>query len=205
MLGIHSDLPSRARQIHIRNVSPSALIAELQAELERCFLWQPPRENIPHAQTKQVRILKLQPDQRSLTRPGLAKPPSPLKLTSRLPQQQSGTRLGQQTPPPVAKTKNRSPAVKQSPEGKQTERTTELPVEFWRIDALTDHPLHAVHFPALADAELQEIAVSMQTHGQRDPIHILPDGVILDGRHRRRAAIKIGVDRGQSCCALRVG
>ncbi|MGD0901241.1 MAG: ParB N-terminal domain-containing protein, partial [Thermoguttaceae bacterium] len=42
------------------------------------------------------------------------------------------------------------------------------------------------------DAQLDELARDMETHGQRDPVEILDNGVIVDGHQRRRAALRLG-------------
>jgi N6-adenosine-specific RNA methylase IME4 len=57
---------------------------------------------------------------------------------------------------------------------------------------------HRVHpaanvFPMLIDSELQELALDIKAHGQRDAIEQL-DGMILDGRNRLEACGIAGVD-----------
>ncbi|WP_425619151.1 ParB/RepB/Spo0J family partition protein [Anatilimnocola sp. NA78] len=67
-----------------------------------------------------------------------------------------------------------------------------IPVERWMLDRLREHPLHDQHFPDLAEAEMQELCDSLDTYGQREPLDILPNGFVLSGRHRLRAARQLG-------------
>lgn len=54
------------------------------------------------------------------------------------------------------------------------------------------HPL-ADAFPLLTTGELKQLAQSIETNGQREPI-VLYDGKILDGRNRYRACLLAGVE-----------
>lgn len=55
------------------------------------------------------------------------------------------------------------------------------------------HPA-ALIFPELDDAELDSLALSIQMEGLHEPITLLPDGTLLDGRNRLRACQIAGVD-----------
>jgi phosphoglycolate phosphatase-like HAD superfamily hydrolase len=55
------------------------------------------------------------------------------------------------------------------------------------------HP-YAERFPMRSDAELEELAASIQQHGQRLPITLDKDGTLLDGRNRLAACRLAGVE-----------
>ena len=57
-----------------------------------------------------------------------------------------------------------------------------------KLSRLKDHPKQARLFGDVSDAELEALADDMRKHGQRDPVEILPDGTILAGHQRVRAA-----------------
>ena len=57
---------------------------------------------------------------------------------------------------------------------------------------LTTHPL-AEYWPEMTADEYSELLASVKQNGVREPIFLL-DGQVLDGRHRYRAAIELGVD-----------
>lgn len=54
------------------------------------------------------------------------------------------------------------------------------------------HP-YAKKYPMLPDADLAELAEAIKTNGQRQPIVVTPDGLILDGRNRHAACERAGV------------
>jgi ParB/RepB/Spo0J family partition protein len=62
----------------------------------------------------------------------------------------------------------------------------------WRLSRLKEHPEQAAMFGDVSDEELKALAEDMDKNGQRDPVHILPDGVILAGHQRVRAARLLG-------------
>lgn len=58
----------------------------------------------------------------------------------------------------------------------------------WPINKLKPHPRQAPVFGDLPDEELQLLIADIEKRGLRDPIHILPDGTIICGHQRVRAA-----------------
>lgn len=62
----------------------------------------------------------------------------------------------------------------------------------WKVSRLKEHPKQASMFGDLPDEELQTLAEDMRKHGQRQPVEILPDGTVLAGHQRVRAAKLLG-------------
>jgi ParB/RepB/Spo0J family partition protein len=56
------------------------------------------------------------------------------------------------------------------------------------VDKLRDHPRQRELFPDLSDEQLKELAADMEANGLQHPIEILPDGTIVAGHQRVRAA-----------------
>lgn len=54
--------------------------------------------------------------------------------------------------------------------------------------SLTPHPLQAIYFRDANEAELQALAEDMLVNGQLVPVEILPDGTIICGHQRVKAA-----------------
>lgn len=52
--------------------------------------------------------------------------------------------------------------------------------------------------PEMTTTEYQDLVKSIKKHGVRQPIHVLSDRTILDGRHRVRACKEIGVKEVQA-------
>ena len=55
------------------------------------------------------------------------------------------------------------------------------------------HP-SALKFPALSDEEYQNLKNSIKAHGLFEPIILGPGGEIIDGRHRWKACIELGIE-----------
>src|SRR5262245_21002459 len=65
-------------------------------------------------------------------------------------------------------------------------------VQKWKISRLINHPLQATMFGDLPDAELRALAEDMRANKQKDPVEILPGGIVLAGHQRIRAARLLG-------------
>jgi hypothetical protein len=55
------------------------------------------------------------------------------------------------------------------------------------------HPL-AELFPVMSKDEFEKLKRDIQSHGQIEPIWINKDNILLDGRHRLRACIELGIE-----------
>jgi ParB-like chromosome segregation protein Spo0J len=62
----------------------------------------------------------------------------------------------------------------------------------WKLAELRGHPKQAAAFGDVSEAELAILVESMRKDGLRYPIEILPDGTIICGHQRVRAAKKLG-------------
>jgi ParB family chromosome partitioning protein len=71
-------------------------------------------------------------------------------------------------------------------DSKQTKVTTKLTKE------LKDHPRQAALFGEVSEAHLAQLAADMEAHGLQHPVEILPDGTIVGGHQRVRAAKRLG-------------
>ncbi len=87
--------------------------------------------------------------------------------------------------PPKASPKDRDDPPNR--DGRGLER-----VEVRSISDLTRHPRQDANFHPLSDDELARLADDMKQSGQRTPIEVTPDGRIIDGHQRLRAARKLG-------------
>ncbi len=61
----------------------------------------------------------------------------------------------------------------------------------WKIAKLKDHPRQAEMFDHVDDAELEALAENLEKHGLRDAIEITPDGTVIAGHQRVRAAKRL--------------
>ena len=62
----------------------------------------------------------------------------------------------------------------------------------WKIAKLKEHPQQAAVFGDISDVELAALADSLRKYGLRDPVEILPDGTVVAGHQRVRAAKLLG-------------
>lgn len=53
---------------------------------------------------------------------------------------------------------------------------------------------HAEYYPMLSDEQLEELADDIRKNGQRDPITVTPDGILIDGRNRLKACELVGIE-----------
>jgi ParB family chromosome partitioning protein len=65
-------------------------------------------------------------------------------------------------------------------------------VKKWKIATLRDHPRQAEMFGDVDEEELKALAESMRKRGQRDSVEITPDGTVIAGHQRVRAAKLLG-------------
>lgn len=61
----------------------------------------------------------------------------------------------------------------------------------WKIAKLKDHVRQAEMFGDVDDAELDALAENMKRHGLRDAVEIVPDGTVIAGHQRVRAAKRL--------------
>ena len=85
-----------------------------------------------------------------------------------------------------AKSKIAAPAIN-IPADNPT-RTTET----WPIDQLKPHPKQTEVFSDLSEHELQRLVESIEKNGLEHPPEILPDGTLIKGHQRVRAAKSLG-------------
>ncbi len=60
------------------------------------------------------------------------------------------------------------------------------------IASLRSHPRQKDFFSDTSESELDELAIDLSQRGQQEPIHICPDGTILRGHRRVKAAGRLG-------------
>ena len=65
-------------------------------------------------------------------------------------------------------------------------------VTTYKLAKLKDHPRQAELFGDIGDAELVALVSDMRLNGLRHPIEILPDGTVVAGHQRARAAARLG-------------
>lgn len=60
---------------------------------------------------------------------------------------------------------------------------------------MKQYPIHpaADAFPKMGEEEFAALKADIQEHGQHDPV-IIYEGEVLDGRHRYRACVELGID-----------
>lgn len=89
------------------------------------------------------------------------------------------------TPQPCAKRPDRSRESRDCSSAKPGS-------EPWSIDKLRESPYQSELFRELSDAEVRDLAVGFGQDGLEPTIEILPDGTIVDGHQRVRAAKLLG-------------
>lgn len=62
----------------------------------------------------------------------------------------------------------------------------------WPLSKLREHPQQQALFGAISEQELLALATDMQTNGLQHAVEILPNGIILTGHQRVRAAQHLG-------------
>jgi ParB family chromosome partitioning protein len=62
----------------------------------------------------------------------------------------------------------------------------------WKLSCLKPHPLQAALFGDISEAELAALAADMEKRGQRQSVEVLPDGTVIAGHQRLRAAKLLG-------------
>lgn len=62
----------------------------------------------------------------------------------------------------------------------------------WKIERLNDHPNQAQLFGDVDEQDLAALAENMRKRGLRDPVEITPDGTVIAGHQRVRAAKRLG-------------
>ena len=70
-----------------------------------------------------------------------------------------------------------------------------------RIEVVGPHP-YADRFPMLPADELQRLAEDIRENGQRNPIMVNLDGLILDGRNRLAACQMLGIEPDFEVCGF---
>jgi ParB-like chromosome segregation protein Spo0J len=64
--------------------------------------------------------------------------------------------------------------------------------ETWPLDRFKPHPRQADIFGDLPDDKLAELAEDLRANGQKDAVQALPDGTLVGGHQRLRAARQLG-------------
>src|SRR5579872_4470758 len=62
------------------------------------------------------------------------------------------------------------------------------------VSSLRMHPA-AAQVPAMSEAEFAALCADIAKHGIEQPLEITRNGLVLDGRHRLRAARELGIAR----------
>jgi ParB/RepB/Spo0J family partition protein len=65
-------------------------------------------------------------------------------------------------------------------------------IESWAISGLKQHHWQAALFHDLDGDEFDALVDSMRREGLREPLQVTPDGTIIDGHQRHRAAVQLG-------------
>lgn len=68
-------------------------------------------------------------------------------------------------------------------------------MNFMRVDRLKPHPRNSEFFADLSGEKYAELKRSIETHGIRDPLKILPDGTVIAGHQRLRIAKELGMEQ----------
>lgn len=77
-------------------------------------------------------------------------------------------------------------------DGSQPRKSEKWPIEKWSLESLKEHPRQAELFGDMPDEELHQLAAHMEVNDLEKPLHIRPDGVVIAGHQRLRAAKYLG-------------
>ncbi len=84
------------------------------------------------------------------------------------------------------------------PKGPREEsRPTTKRIETWPLEKLKPHQRQDANFHPLPAPELDALADDMRRNGQNTPVEVTPDGRVVDGHQRLRAAERLGWDEVQ--------
>jgi ParB family chromosome partitioning protein len=95
--------------------------------------------------------------------------------------------------PPIPGTREYKLSLPPPPLDRPRDRTAAT----WKVANLQPHPLQTLRFRPLSDSEFNALRESMALEGLLEPLKILPNGTILSGHHRARAALELGWDEIQ--------
>lgn len=63
------------------------------------------------------------------------------------------------------------------------------------VSLLKPHPRNEEYFSSLSPEKHEEVRRSIEAHGIRDPLKVLPDYTVLAGHQRLRIALELGLEK----------